>query len=199
MGTTPIYGFPYPDPSDLVANYPALGQQLAEDVETEIAGIPKDFAHLGTFTVSAGTSIVANSVFTSTYSVYKMSGVFTTTNNDINIALRLRVSGTDATGSDYRFNNIAAQASPSSGSGVQTSFNPAGLDNDYPNVYDVTLINPQLASVTGYIHNHYTGYATGQQSRSTGIHNVSTAYDGFTLFSPSTFSGTLYLYGMVAS
>lgn len=36
-GSTPIYGFPYPDPSDLVANYPALGQQLAEDVEDEIA------------------------------------------------------------------------------------------------------------------------------------------------------------------
>jgi hypothetical protein len=36
-GSTPIYGFPYPQPSDLVANYPALGQQLAEDVETEIA------------------------------------------------------------------------------------------------------------------------------------------------------------------
>jgi hypothetical protein len=41
MGTTPIYGFPYPDPSDLVANYPALGQQLAEDVETEIAASSK--------------------------------------------------------------------------------------------------------------------------------------------------------------
>jgi hypothetical protein len=35
-GSTPIYGFPYPQPSDLVANYPALGQQLAEDVETEL-------------------------------------------------------------------------------------------------------------------------------------------------------------------
>ena len=36
-GTTPIYGFPYPESSDLVANYPGLGQNLAEDVETEIA------------------------------------------------------------------------------------------------------------------------------------------------------------------
>jgi hypothetical protein len=35
-GATPIFGFPYPDPSDLVANYPALGQQLAEDVEDAI-------------------------------------------------------------------------------------------------------------------------------------------------------------------
>jgi hypothetical protein len=36
MGTTPIFGFPYPDPSDLVANYPATAQQLAEDVEDAI-------------------------------------------------------------------------------------------------------------------------------------------------------------------
>jgi hypothetical protein len=41
MGTTPIFGFPYPDPSDLVANYPALGQQLAEDVEDEIIAASK--------------------------------------------------------------------------------------------------------------------------------------------------------------
>ena len=32
-GSTPIYGFPYPEATDLVADYPALGQQLAEDVE----------------------------------------------------------------------------------------------------------------------------------------------------------------------
>jgi len=32
-GTTPVYGFPYPEPTDLVADYPALGQQLAEDIE----------------------------------------------------------------------------------------------------------------------------------------------------------------------
>jgi hypothetical protein len=36
MGSTPIFGFPYPDPSDLVANYPATAQQLAEDVEDAI-------------------------------------------------------------------------------------------------------------------------------------------------------------------
>jgi hypothetical protein len=36
MGTTPIFGFPYPDPSDLVANYPTTAQQLAEDVEDAI-------------------------------------------------------------------------------------------------------------------------------------------------------------------
>lgn len=38
-GTTPVYGFPYPEPTDLVADYPALGQDLAEDVETVIQGL----------------------------------------------------------------------------------------------------------------------------------------------------------------
>ena len=36
-GSTPIYGFPYPESSDLVANYPALGQDLAEDIEAVLA------------------------------------------------------------------------------------------------------------------------------------------------------------------
>lgn len=35
-GTTPVYGFPYPQSTDLVADYPALGQQLATDIENEL-------------------------------------------------------------------------------------------------------------------------------------------------------------------
>ena len=36
-GSTPIYGFPYPLSTDLVANYPAVGLELATDVETALA------------------------------------------------------------------------------------------------------------------------------------------------------------------
>lgn len=36
-GSTPIYGFPYPLATDLVADYPALGLDLATDVETALA------------------------------------------------------------------------------------------------------------------------------------------------------------------
>jgi hypothetical protein len=35
-GSTPIYGIPYPESSDLVANYPALGESLAEQVEDKL-------------------------------------------------------------------------------------------------------------------------------------------------------------------
>jgi hypothetical protein len=38
-GSTPVYGFPYPESSDLVANYPALGEQLAEDIEAELVAL----------------------------------------------------------------------------------------------------------------------------------------------------------------
>jgi len=62
MGTTPIYGFPYPDPSDLVANYPALGQQLAEDVEAEIAASSQilqvvHYNYSTEFTTTSGTPV----------------------------------------------------------------------------------------------------------------------------------------------
>lgn len=35
-GSTPIYGLPYPEPSDLVANYPALGEDLAETLDEKL-------------------------------------------------------------------------------------------------------------------------------------------------------------------
>lgn len=35
-GSTPIYGLPYPEPSDLVANYPALGESLAETLDEKL-------------------------------------------------------------------------------------------------------------------------------------------------------------------
>lgn len=36
-GTTPIYGLPYPQSGDLVSAYPALGQDLAEDLDDILA------------------------------------------------------------------------------------------------------------------------------------------------------------------
>jgi hypothetical protein len=55
MGTTPIYGFPYPDPSDLVANYPALGQELAEDIEAVLPTLGNEILS-ATIATQQGTS-----------------------------------------------------------------------------------------------------------------------------------------------
>jgi hypothetical protein len=75
MGTTPIYGFPYPDPSDLVANYPALGQQLAEDVETEIAAASKIVQ------VVSATSTTSTATTSLTFVTMNLSATITPTTN----------------------------------------------------------------------------------------------------------------------
>ena len=40
MGSTPIYSIPFADPSDLVRDWPALSEDVAEAVESAISGLP---------------------------------------------------------------------------------------------------------------------------------------------------------------
>jgi len=236
MATT-APGSPYVESSDLVANYPAVSEALAERVDTVgvlpfatstargtaipsptegqytylqdsnateywdgsawvAAGVAPGLVHINTTVISAQSTVNFNNVFSATYSVYQIYAVLDTTNNDMAINLRMRLSGADDTGSNYRYQQVNGQNSASGSSTVTTAFNGAGVDNDYPNVKNITLINPQAASVTGYTELAYVGYATGQGARATGIHNVATAYDGFSFTASSTFSGTVYIYGM---
>jgi hypothetical protein len=130
MGTTPIYGFPYPDPSDLVANYPALGQDLAEDIEAVLPTIgglapvaPTTIANSGgtatfsanTVTFSAVNSVSLNGIFSATYTNYRIT-ISAVWNGSTSAGLlaRTRNAGTDATGaSAYEY--ILLLASDSSG------------------------------------------------------------------------------------
>ena len=40
MGSTPIYSIPFADPTDLVRDWPALSEDVAEAVEAAVAGVP---------------------------------------------------------------------------------------------------------------------------------------------------------------
>ena len=40
MGITPIYSIPFADPTDLVRDWPALSEDVAEAVEAAVAGVP---------------------------------------------------------------------------------------------------------------------------------------------------------------
>ena len=236
MATT-APGSPYVESSDLVANYPAVSEALAERVDTVgvlpfatstargtaipsptegqytylqdtnateywdgsawvAAGVTPGLVHINTTVISAQSTVNFNNVFTADYSVYQIYMVITTAGNDQSFNTRLRVGGVDATGSDYRFQTIFGQNSASGNSRVTTGFEYAGIDNDYPNVRSIHLIDPQAASVTGYTETVYTGYVTGQGARVQGIHNLATAYDGFSLIAGAAITGTVYVYGM---
>jgi hypothetical protein len=191
-GSTPIYGFPYPDPSDLVANYPALGQQLAEDIEDVLPTLG-GLTLITSNTFSAVASVSLNNCFTATYANYRV--VLNTLGTGGAVRFRLRVGGADASGaSTYRYQHLEAYASTVAS--TESSFAYAELgyqDSTKQNSSLLDLFNPQLTQTTGFL---VHGGRFGDVMISAGDHNVATSYDGISIFpGTGTFTGTVRVYG----
>ena len=194
MGTTPVFGFPYPDPSDLVANYPALGQQLAEDVEDEIIA-SGGLSHINTTTFSAVSSVSINNVFTSTYDNYKVILKSTQTVAD-NLFIRFRVGGSDNTTSNYTYYQFRGSGgstlSQSITSDTQQIDPVGGTGRKY---ITIDFFDPAPALFTGY------NIVAGNQSTLGvglffGQFGASTAFDGFSMYpTTGTITGTIRVYG----
>lgn len=216
-GTTPVYGFPYPEPTDLVADYPALGQQLAEDIEDVLPTIvglapatPTSIANSGgsasltdnTVTFSGVTSVSLNGCFTATFTHYRAVMRLNAPSSANTVAdLRMRASGTDATAGNYQYGiayiaRTTGAASSTTGNNA-TSMRVLGGYNA-ETVSDVFFGTPQLAvattiSLQGVFANNTDIFSM----EGAGIHQVATAYDGLTLFvsSGSSISGTISIFG----
>jgi hypothetical protein len=220
-GTTPVYGFPYPEPTDLVADYPALGQQLAEDVEDVLPTIgglapvaPTSIANSGgsasttgnTTTFSGVSSISLNGVFSADYDNYRI--VLQITNgsaSDVEISLRMRASGSDNSTSNYRYGFLGGRTSDgnvscAAGNGV-TQFllgkTPSGGGN--PRLAaGLDFFAPQISSITGLVGSSFR-MANGTEffgSAGGGIFDATTQFDGFSLFPASgTITGSVSVYG----
>jgi len=196
-GATPIYSFPYPESSDLVAAYPALGQDLAEDIETVIAALPAGgLAHIATETFSAAATVSVNGVFTGAYDNYLIMLKYTASGG-LDVRFRLRLSGTDNTANNYITQRQSMNDTAISGArATSTSFNLSLGDSTNIQNATVNMYSPALAeatSATGLAHRSTNGSITDTQSH---VHTVSTAFDGFTIFtSTGTITGTIRLYG----
>jgi len=209
-GVTPIYGFPYPEPSDLVANYPALGQDLAEDIEAVLPTLgglspiaPTTIANSGgsaslvgnAVTFSGVTSISSNGVFTSTYTNYLV--VYNgTASGSTQLTARYRAAGTDEASSVYLrgslFVSTAAEAfDAGSGSSTVTQYGnvtSTGRTNMVANIF-----NPNTAATETnnfFQSNHNTYYAGWNRCTAT------TAFDGISFIAFSgNFTGVIRFYG----
>jgi hypothetical protein len=212
-GSTPIYGFPYPDPSDLVANYPALGQDLAEDIETVIDNLPaggfsaaapttiansggsaSTTANVTTFT--AVNSISLNGVFSATYQNYKVLVSYVMSVQD-NVGLRLRAAGSDnSTASSYLTQTVRGSSTTASAFTLTDNIAAQGfLSGDTITagisceVFDPFLASPTVWLSTGRSRDDYAGLFTVR-------HNQSTSYDGFSIIpATGTITGTVAVYG----
>lgn len=215
-GTTPVYGFPYPEPTDLVADYPALGQQLAEDIETTLPtigglspAIPTTIANSGgtatlsgnTVTFTGVTSVSLNGCFTSAAENYFMVTNYTRSTTGGNVTLRMRAAGVDASTGIYDYAlyymYFGGGGTGATVAAAQTSAAFTGLQGTGAVGISAQILKPQLTQRTQITYGANT--EDNSSFRSTlmgGITVVSTSsYDGFTLTSSTaTMTGTVSVY-----
>jgi hypothetical protein len=213
MGTTPIYGFPYPDPSDLVANYPALGQTLAEDVENVIDGLPAGglspcppttIANSGgsasttgnTTTFTTVTSLSLNGVFTDDFNYYKIvTNLLSSTTN--NISYRHRAAGSDSAGTTYSDRRAALGAAYSTGGNTGITSGSFMADVPTSSCISVTEFGGvRTAGQKSTVGFHYTPTNTISFLVVATANTSATIFDGITfLTSTGTMTGIVSVYG----
>ena len=148
-------------------------------------------------TFSAQSSVSVNNCFTSTYENYRI--IFSSTSS-ASMRLRLRVSGSDDTTSNYdnagRYEGTASTAIYDS---AATSWRLQDVAATTQNHFVMNVVKPQIAEPTIFFSqtigsspgtNFYTYMMNGQ-------HRSSTAFDGFTVIlgGAGNFTGTLRVYG----
>jgi hypothetical protein len=156
--------------------------------------------HINTTDFSAVASQSVNDVFSSTYDNYFVLWSLRNSVDGSAVNIRLRVSGTDASGTDYNHqrlttNGTAVAAVRSTG---QTSFATGfGHSTDYNNS-SIIIFDPFNAKPSSYSSKHiYRGNSTGVEVYDWGGgHNLSNSYTGLTIFAASgNITGAISVYG----
>jgi hypothetical protein len=153
---------------------------------------------INTTTFSAVASHSVNDVFSSTYDNYKILLRATCTSGGENLLLRFRVGGVDASGAtDYKFQEIVGNNTVS---GSRTTASSAIIGNTANtatqiNSASVDIFSPALATATSYQAFGISNYLSGLLKLNGGNHAVATAYDGFTILTGGSITGTVSVYG----
>jgi hypothetical protein len=117
---------------------------------------------------------------------------------DTAIKFRLRASSTDASGSDYTVQELQANSTSVSGSRSTSTFAVVGVSNNvYHSAISLDLFSPFAASPTSFVSNSNRTQSTAQVFPTTGVHTLSTSYDGISWFADSTYTltGSASIYG----
>lgn len=174
------------------------GMVLLKPTSIAHAGTSASIGANGQVTFTAVTSLSLNGVFSATYDNYVVS-LRHNGSADTGIALRMRASGTDATGNNYTFQLLSADGTAVSASrtsstnlGVIGIVSIAQRGGDVSYVYGPFLAQPtavRTVSARSVIDAAIYDYAT--------THSLSTSYDGFTAFPASgNMTGALQVYGL---
>jgi hypothetical protein len=157
--------------------------------------------HIETATIGSGVSSVnVDDVFSSTYKNYKVILQFTGSAG-ATLSLRLRVSGSDESGSNYNNQRLGVEGSTVVGarSTGGTSANVGSVTDGQIGLTTLEIANPFLTTPTliNVFHGRRPNTTTPELLLVTNGLNTSTSYTGFTIFpSSGTFSsGTIQVFG----
>jgi hypothetical protein len=200
MGTTPTYSWPYPEPTDPVANGAQDIEDLALAVETTVTGLSEGGLILISRTTvgSAVSSVTVSGAFSTDYDNYRIiveGGAASSALTSLQLTL-----GATATGYYWAFiYGLWGGASPALARGSNSSsWALYGADtNGYSAALDI--LGPYLADQTSF-HGSSTQSNTGGTARTghvAGFLNNTTSYTDFTLtISTGTITGgTIDVYG----
>jgi len=190
--TTTNYGWDIPQSTDLVKDgataIATLGQDIDTSVYTALGGNKSGLVLLNTTSFSAVASQSFNDVFSSTYDNYRV--IATGSVSSTRPAFRLRVSGSDATGSNYE---IGFSANSGITTTTTTSFIP--IDGAAQWWISFDLLSPFATAETRML--SLAGNATSTFRLSVLRHNLSTSYTGITILpeGAGTLTGAMSIYG----
>jgi hypothetical protein len=147
---------------------------------------------------SAASSVSVDDVFSSTYENYCLIINLVSSASDNILRLRLRVSSTDASGTDYAYQTLnAINTTVSAGRGTgQTSWDIFRQDTSY-NGGIAYIYRPNVAATTQYSSTGAWSLDNARINLNGGSHGLSTAYTGFSLIPNSgTITGQISTYGI---
>jgi hypothetical protein len=160
----------------------------------------------GVVTFSGTEFISLNSVFSSSYTIYKLLINLDSNSADATIYLKMRSGTTDASGSNYnlgrdQINRTGAAITSVAQNDVNTGFSLGQVDGQIPGHYlgvDITLHYPFVTSTTlmNYVGTYIGTDSNVYSSAGAGLHTPATSYDGVSLIASSgTITGNILVYG----
>lgn len=151
----------------------------------------------GSVDFSAVTSLSLNGVFTSAHDNYVVI-VRKSMTADTGVRGRLRLSGTDATATNYTFQLLRADGSAVTGERFTTQdhVRVSGGGTAQRDGLSLHIYGPALAQPTAFRGVDVDSYLSANLDDLAGTHSLSTAYDGLTLYPASgSMTGNVAVFG----
>jgi hypothetical protein len=203
MSTTSAYGWNIPDNTDLVKDgalaIRTLGNAIDTSMNTALGTKKAGMVLLNTTSFSAVASQSINSVFSSTYTNYKILIPASAAGENLNF--RMRVSGADETGSIYSYTNAFITSDTGTQAADRAELGSLITFGEFGNgLVSIEIANPFASSYTALNWVNTIGRTSGagrnRTKQGTAIVGNTTSYTGYTIYvSTGSITGSVSTYG----